>query len=59
MLLLKTLKQMMDYTAEGIFELFSPNHDDYPAIGAQPYDDGVMNQQGQIYRHAEKHDKRF
>jgi hypothetical protein len=54
MFALKTLKQMMDYTAEGVFELFSPNHDDYPAVGEQPFDDSVLHPEGQTHFYAAK-----
>lgn len=59
MLLLKTLKQMMDYIAQGVTEIFSLNHDDYPAVGEQPYDDGEMNQNRQSYLRTTKRAKRF
>jgi hypothetical protein len=35
--LLKALQQMISFVSEGITELFSPNHDHYPATGAVPY----------------------
>jgi hypothetical protein len=35
--LLQILRQMIRFISEGITELFSPNHDHYPATGVVPY----------------------
>lgn len=31
-------KQIIQYLAEAISDIFSPSHDDYPETGVQPYD---------------------
>lgn len=44
-----TLKSVITYIAEGVLELFSPNHDNYPPlVGAQPYS-------GEIYSRKQRH----
>ncbi len=34
---LQGLVNSLGYLAEGSLEIFSPNHDSYPAVGIQPY----------------------
>lgn len=33
----KTLHEMMQYLTEAFARIFSPNDDEYPAIGVQPF----------------------
>lgn len=35
--ILKALHDAMRYLSEGVTGLFSPNHDEYPNIGVQPF----------------------
>ncbi len=35
--ILKAISNVIYYLSEGTAILFSPNHDDYPNIGLQPY----------------------
>ncbi len=35
--ILKVLNDTMRYLSEGATALFSPNHDEYPNIGVQPF----------------------
>jgi hypothetical protein len=35
--LVQAIQQMIRFISEGITELFSPNHDHYPATGSVPY----------------------
>lgn len=37
MILLNTLKTVVQYMAEGFLEIFSPHEDQYPAVGVQPF----------------------
>lgn len=37
MFVLRFLQQTMQYISEAASEIFSPNHDDYPLIGIQPF----------------------
>jgi hypothetical protein len=36
-ILVQALLSMIKFVSEGITELFSPNHDHYPATGTVPY----------------------
>ncbi|MEM8722540.1 MAG: hypothetical protein AAGE84_25170 [Cyanobacteria bacterium P01_G01_bin.39] len=42
MILLNTLKMVVQYITEGFIEIFSPDYEQYPAIGVQPYS-GTIN----------------
>ncbi|MDJ0591794.1 MAG: hypothetical protein QNJ72_17650 [Pleurocapsa sp. MO_226.B13] len=42
MSLSKMLKNIVQYITEGFIEIFSPNSDQYPAIGVQPFG-GTIN----------------
>lgn len=42
MIVNKTLKDMIQYITEGFARIFSPDRDEYPAIGLQPFE-------GEIY----------
>ena len=37
MIVSKAVKDIVQYITEGFVAIFSPNKDDYPAIGVQPY----------------------
>ncbi|MEE3717579.1 hypothetical protein V2H45_12515 [Tumidithrix elongata RA019] len=39
MKLMEMLKRMMQYLSDGAANIFSPNRDNYPATGAQPFSD--------------------
>jgi hypothetical protein len=39
MRLVEMFQQMMQYLSEGAANIFSPNRDNYPATGVQPYAD--------------------
>lgn len=34
-----SLSSSMRYVFEGFGEIFAPDHDDYPAVGVQPFED--------------------
>ncbi|AVH63512.1 hypothetical protein [Nostoc sp. 'Peltigera membranacea cyanobiont' N6] len=34
---ISSLEQTLGYVTEAALELFSPNHDSYPAVGVQPF----------------------
>ena len=42
MIFLNTVKNVVQYMAEGFLEIFSPHQDRYPVIGVQPYS-GTVN----------------
>lgn len=42
MIVNRTLKDMIQYLTEAFVRIFSPNNDEYPAIGLQPFE-------GEIY----------
>lgn len=44
MIIIKTVKNVVQYITEGFIEIFSPNEDRYPVVGLQPYG-------GTIYHH--------
>ena len=37
MVVIKTLKDVVQYLTEGFLRIFSPIDDEYPAIGIQPF----------------------
>jgi hypothetical protein len=37
MIVTKMIKDFIQYITEGFLKIFSPDNDDYPAIGVQPY----------------------
>ena len=37
MFVLRLIQQTMQYISEAASKIFSPNHDDYPLIGIQPF----------------------
>jgi len=37
MVVIKTLKNIVQYLTEGFLRIFSPTDDEYPAIGVQPF----------------------
>lgn len=39
MFLIRLLESAIDFIAEAVLEIFSPNHDDYPTVGEQPFGD--------------------
>lgn len=43
--LFKAVGQMIRFISEGASELFSPNRDDYPKTGVQPYEDDPNSKQ--------------
>lgn len=44
MTIYSAVKETIAYIAEGVLELFSPNHDNYPPlVGAQPYSGDVYS----------------
>ncbi len=43
MKVIKTLREMVNYLAEGFLGLFSPTHDEYPEIGIQPFEGEIYN----------------
>lgn len=34
----KLIEQSIEYISDAVVEIFSPNHDDYPEIGIQPFE---------------------
>ena len=42
MTLLNTVNMFVRYVTEGFIQIFSPNYEQYPAIGVQPYS-GTIN----------------
>jgi hypothetical protein len=36
--LVQIVKQFTKYITEGFVEIFSPDHDDYPKVGLQPFE---------------------
>ncbi len=32
------LEETVEYVAQAVMEIFSPNHDNYPSIGVQPFE---------------------
>ena len=38
MIISKTLKDIIQYIAEGFARIFSPTDDEYPAVGVQPFE---------------------
>ena len=43
MRVVKILRDMVNYLAEGFIRLFGPTHDEYPEIGIQPFEGEVYN----------------
>ena len=43
MQVIKTLREMVNYLAEGFLGLFGPTHDEYPEIGIQPFEGEIYN----------------
>ncbi|MFA9202006.1 MAG: hypothetical protein ACEQSC_00445 [Candidatus Nanopelagicaceae bacterium] len=39
-----TVKQILDYLLEAALEVFSPDHDDYPATGIQPFEGEIYSE---------------
>ena len=37
MIITRIIKDIFQYITEGFIEIFSPNDDQYPAVGFQPY----------------------
>lgn len=42
MIVTRKVKDIIQYITEGFLKIFSPDSDDYPAIGVQPYG-GTIN----------------
>ncbi len=38
MIIFSIVRRITEYVAEAFLELFGPSHDDYPAIGIQPFE---------------------
>lgn len=47
MSVLRLLQQIMQYISEAVSEIFSPNHDDYPTIGIQPFTGEPFKESGE------------
>jgi len=45
---LKFVEETLEYIAEAVVELFSPNHDSYPNIGVHPFDGEPSNKSRDI-----------
>ncbi|MEM9272547.1 MAG: hypothetical protein AAGA80_06230 [Cyanobacteria bacterium P01_F01_bin.143] len=43
MKVIDTLRNMVNYLAEGFISLFGPTHDQYPEIGIQPFEGEIYN----------------
>jgi len=41
--LFKAIGQMIRFLSEGASEIFSPNRDEYPNTGVQPYEDDPLS----------------
>lgn len=41
--LFKAIGQMIRFLSEGASEIFSPNRDEYPNAGVQPYEDDPLS----------------
>ncbi len=37
MILVRIVQNIIQYITEGFIEIFSPDHDSYPAVGVQPF----------------------
>lgn len=49
MSVLRLLQQIMEYISEAVSEIFSPNHDNYPAIGIQPFTGETFKHSGGLW----------
>jgi len=49
MSIFKLLQHVMQYILEAVSEIFSPNHDDYPAIGLQPFEEKTFKKPTSIW----------
>lgn len=43
MTFIQSLHRAIGFIAEAVLEIFSPDHDDYPSVGEQPFDHDVSN----------------
>lgn len=48
MVLVRMVKNVVQYLTEGFIEIFSPEHDSYPLVGIQPYS-GTINSDSSKY----------
>lgn len=49
MIIEKTVKNIIQYMAEGFTRIFSPNDDKYPAIGIQPFEGTIYHSKSRSY----------
>ena len=38
-----SVQQSIQYVVEGFFEIFGSSHDDYPAVGIQPFTGDIVH----------------
>lgn len=44
----KTIKNIIQYITEGFTRIFSPNEDQYPAIGVQPFEGTIYHSHSRV-----------
>lgn len=49
--LFKMIGQAIRFLSEGAAEIFSPNHDQYPNIGVQPFDGDPYSEWIELHNH--------
>ena len=49
MTIVETVKNIVQYITEGFARIFSPNSDEYPAIGVQPFEGTIYHHNSQSY----------